>query len=310
MQALRARRQSAAAAAADPQVAALQAENARLRELVRLCCLLLVCWSVWARQRSAPVAQPRRGVDGQARTYRPFCPRVPARLSVGRTCLLRCRPPARPFPTRPQLADQAGEGATKTGYLCKYRGHAVSSLWAPPWELRWVVDWGTRLVTARAAALPAAPSGLHCMAPRLQAAALGVAGRVTHPHPRQPRAAPDRGRARGGLHPPLLPSRVTLLLLLLLPSRCCSYVILKGPVLSYFRSERDVQFPPRGRIDLRCRRRRCWTSLPPAVLAFAAAAAAGSAAGVLLLLTRMLRQAHAQVCCQGRRRFAADVTCS
>ncbi len=32
---------------------------------------------------------------------------------------------------------------------------------------------------------------------------------------------------------------------------CRSYVILKGTVLTYFRSERDVQFPPRGRIDLR-----------------------------------------------------------
>ena len=37
-----------------------------------------------------------------------------------------------------QLVEQAGEGATKTGYLCKYRGHAVSSLWAPTWELRCV----------------------------------------------------------------------------------------------------------------------------------------------------------------------------
>ncbi|KAI7841389.1 hypothetical protein COHA_005007 [Chlorella ohadii] len=113
MQALRARRQGAAGGKeANPQLVALEAENARLREL---------------------------------------------------------------------LVEQAGEGATKTGYLCKYRGHAVSSLWAPTWELR--------------------------------------------------------------------------------------YVILKGTVLTYFRSERDVQFPPRGRIDLSggvielegLKKRRHWT---------------------------------------------------
>ena len=30
----------------------------------------------------------------------------------------------------------------------------------------------------------------------------------------------------------------------------CSYVILKGTTLTYFKSERDVQFPPRGRVEL------------------------------------------------------------
>ncbi len=37
-----------------------------------------------------------------------------------------------------QLAEQVGSGATKSSYLCKYRGHATGSLWAPTWELRWV----------------------------------------------------------------------------------------------------------------------------------------------------------------------------
>jgi GNAT superfamily N-acetyltransferase len=45
-------------------------------------------------------------------------------------------------------------------------------------------------------------------------------------------------------------------------------VILKGASLTYFKSERDVQFPPRGRIDLGAgacleleglKRRRHWT---------------------------------------------------
>lgn len=44
-------------------------------------------------------------------------------------------------------------------------------------------------------------------------------------------------------------------------------MILKGALLTYFRSERDVQFPPRGRVDLRgacvelegLKRRRHWT---------------------------------------------------
>lgn len=83
---------------------------------------------------------------------------------------------------RDLLAEQVGSGATKSSYLCKYRGHATGSLWAPTWELR--------------------------------------------------------------------------------------YVILKGTSLTYFRSERDVQFPPRGRIQLgpgTCveleglKRRRHWT---------------------------------------------------
>ncbi|KAL4426721.1 hypothetical protein ABPG77_004777 [Micractinium sp. CCAP 211/92] len=83
---------------------------------------------------------------------------------------------------RDLLAEQVGSGATKSSYLCKYRGHATGSLWAPTWELR--------------------------------------------------------------------------------------YVILKGTSLTYFRSERDVQFPPRGRIQLGPRtcveleglkRRRHWT---------------------------------------------------
>jgi hypothetical protein len=38
--------------------------------------------------------------------------------------------------TLPQLADQAQQGASKSGYLCKYRGHATSSLWATTWESR------------------------------------------------------------------------------------------------------------------------------------------------------------------------------
>lgn len=51
-----------------------------------------------------------------------------------------------------------------------------------------------------------------------------------------------------------------------LPTR--RYVILKGAVLTYFKGERDVQFPPRGRIDLGggaavelegLKRRRHWT---------------------------------------------------
>ncbi|PSC71143.1 Diacylglycerol O-acyltransferase 1 [Micractinium conductrix] len=82
---------------------------------------------------------------------------------------------------RDLLAEQAGRGATKSSYLCKYRGHATASLWAPTWELR--------------------------------------------------------------------------------------YVILKGTTLTYFKSERDVQFPPRGRVELAgasvelegLKRRRHWT---------------------------------------------------
>lgn len=82
---------------------------------------------------------------------------------------------------RDLLAEQAEQGATRSGYVCKYRGHSTASLWTPTWERR--------------------------------------------------------------------------------------YVILKGALLTYFRSERDVQFPPRGRVDLRgacvelegLKRRRHWT---------------------------------------------------
>jgi hypothetical protein len=55
-------------------------------------------------------------------------------------------------------------------------------------------------------------------------------------------------------HPPTSPS-------------ACRYFILKGSTLTYFRGERDTQFPPRGQIDLTgtclilegLKRRRHWT---------------------------------------------------
>jgi hypothetical protein len=38
---------------------------------------------------------------------------------------------------RDLLAEQAEHGATRSGYLCKYRAHSTASLWTPTWELRW-----------------------------------------------------------------------------------------------------------------------------------------------------------------------------
>ena len=135
MHALRSRRAAAAAAAAagaDPQLAALEAENARLRELV-------------SRQgpppcgpsgeASAAATPPLHLASNAAR------PPLPP-LMDARACRRRTGPAAHPGgaprapPLPPQLADQAGQGASKTGYLCKYRGHATASLWAPTWELR------------------------------------------------------------------------------------------------------------------------------------------------------------------------------
>eukprot|EP00887_Chlorella_sp_A99_P006596 scaffold3.g6596.t1 len=69
---------------------------------------------------------------------------------------------------RELLAERAGAGASKSGYLSKYREHATSSLWAPTWENR--------------------------------------------------------------------------------------YVVLKGGTLTYYKSEQDTQFPPRGQIPLEVRR--------------------------------------------------------
>ena len=122
-----------------------------------------------------------------------------------------------------------GEGASKTGYLCKYRGHATASLWAPTWELRCGGAGGRGSCGGRPPAAAPRPCCFH-----------HAAGA---PHS----TAPSRS-------PPVW-------------SRC-SYVILKGATLTYFRSERDVQFPPRGRIDLAggavvelegLKRRRHWT---------------------------------------------------
>ena len=70
----------------------------------------------------------------------------------------------------------------------------------------------------------------------------------------------------GGLAACLVRPRLSPLLLASPPGR--RYVILKGSTLTYFKSERDVQFPPRGRIDLGAgaaveleglKRRRHWT---------------------------------------------------
>lgn len=38
-----------------------------------------------------------------------------------------------------QLAERASHGATKSGYLYKFRPHAESSLWANTWEVRYVI---------------------------------------------------------------------------------------------------------------------------------------------------------------------------
>lgn len=46
-----------------------------------------------------------------------------------------------PCPPRLQLAEQAEQGATKSSYLFKYRGHATASLWAPTWELRCALSY-------------------------------------------------------------------------------------------------------------------------------------------------------------------------
>jgi len=48
-----------------------------------------------------------------------------------------------------QLAERASDGATKSGYLNKYRAHATSSLWANTWEARYVILRGQHLTYFR-----------------------------------------------------------------------------------------------------------------------------------------------------------------
>ena len=114
---LRTRRQSAAAEQPqDAQIANLEQEICRLRDMVRP--LVLLCCT--AGRCSERVAQ-----SAIAQHASITCSPLPPVPSDPR-CIILCL----------QLKDQAGEGATKSSYLCKYRGHATASLWAPTWEMR------------------------------------------------------------------------------------------------------------------------------------------------------------------------------
>ena len=141
---LRTRRQSTAepGAAGDAQVAALERENQRLRDLVSrhtgaMEWVPLGPGCLYSNGRGCrEQMQCRRtsqlGAVARRRAGQPRLPR--RRLAVG-TCL----PPIIHRPCRLlclQLAEQTGRGASKSSYLCKYRAHATASLWAPTWELR------------------------------------------------------------------------------------------------------------------------------------------------------------------------------
>lgn len=151
---LRTRRQKAPEGAADgaggdARVASLERENQRLRDLVgrELCSgRLALCdqGAFWSALRSRQ--RPGRMLCRCIVKKKISC--LQWHLSGPETVR-----PASPGACLPlQLAEQVGSGATKSSYLCKYRGHATGSLWAPTWELRWV---GGRLPTPAACKLPA-----------------------------------------------------------------------------------------------------------------------------------------------------------
>ena len=115
--------------AGDARLAALVKENQRLRELVGGC-----------------VGHGRDGAFCRSRARA-------ARVLLCRGCLpggtLCAHPSAAPPLPALQLADHASAGASKSGYLCKYREHATSSLWAPTWENRFVIVKGGSLTYYR-----------------------------------------------------------------------------------------------------------------------------------------------------------------
>lgn len=132
-------------------------------------------------------------------------------------------PPADFVAPRPlQLAERASQGASATGYLNKYRSHAESSLWANTWEVR----------------LPKGGWALCCAA--LCCAATGLAGCLAW------RVAPKQGQMPAGPAPLWTPAPPV-------PALQLRFVVLKGNVLTYYKREQDVQFPPRGQIDLQVR---------------------------------------------------------
>ena len=103
-----------AAEASNEEVKALEKENDRLRAMAS---------PAFCAAHNLP--HPPTA----AATAAPSCPAHPA-------------PPSLPST---QLAERAADGATKSGYLNKYRPHATSSLWANTWEVRYVILRGATL---------------------------------------------------------------------------------------------------------------------------------------------------------------------